>query len=281
MADRGPSKTVFVGNIPYGLDEGQIIDLFSTAGTVVNFRLVVDNETSRPKGYGFAEFADADSAASAVRNLNDHQVQGRQLRVDFSHKDNTGGTGGASGQRDGMNMGPVVPGTAPPVNVGGVPPGVPLPPGVSCPDAISQTLATIPPAQLLDILSQFKGVVSQNPESAAEILRQQPQLAYAIFQCLLTMGLVEADALKTVIEQVSAVPPPAAAPPVTATPPVHQIYQPPPQQQVVIPGIPPEQIQAIKSLCLMPDAQYNGLKPEERVQVDAIRQQYGAYFRAG
>lgn len=280
MADRGPSRTVFVGNIPYGLSEDQIIDLFGTAGTVVNFRLVTDNETSRPKGYGFAEFADADSAASAVRNLNDHHVMGRQLRVDFSHKDNTGGAGGAQGGGN-MNMGGGVSGAAPLGNIGAVPPGVPLPPGVSCPDAISQTLATIPPAQLLDILSQFKGVVSQNPDSAAEVLRQQPQLAYAIFQCLLTMGLVEADALKTVIEQVQSVPPPVGAPPVVATPPVHQVHQPPAQQQPVIPGIPPEQIQAIKSLCLMPEAQYNGLQPAERAQVDVIRQQYGSFFSSG
>jgi RNA recognition motif-containing protein len=33
-----------------------------------------------PKGYGFADFADADAAASAVRNLNDHEVMGRKIR---------------------------------------------------------------------------------------------------------------------------------------------------------------------------------------------------------
>lgn len=42
-----------------GLTEEQIIDIFSKVGTVLNFRLVYDRETGRPKGFGFAEYPDA------------------------------------------------------------------------------------------------------------------------------------------------------------------------------------------------------------------------------
>lgn len=38
--------------------EEQIIEIFSTVGKVLNFRLVYDKETGRPKGFGFAEFPD-------------------------------------------------------------------------------------------------------------------------------------------------------------------------------------------------------------------------------
>ena len=41
-----------------GLSEEQISELFSSAGRVLNFRLVYDRETGRPKGFGFAEFPD-------------------------------------------------------------------------------------------------------------------------------------------------------------------------------------------------------------------------------
>lgn len=67
----------------------------------MNFRLVYDRETGRPKGFGFAEYPDSgrpthcvnldiplttsDSAASAVRNLNDYEIMNRKLRVDFSN----------------------------------------------------------------------------------------------------------------------------------------------------------------------------------------------------
>lgn len=41
-----------------GLTEEQITEIFSGAGRVMNFRLVYDRETGRPKGFGFAEFPD-------------------------------------------------------------------------------------------------------------------------------------------------------------------------------------------------------------------------------
>lgn len=41
-----------------GLTEEQITEIFSGAGRVINFRLVYDRETGRPKGFGFAEFPD-------------------------------------------------------------------------------------------------------------------------------------------------------------------------------------------------------------------------------
>ena len=59
MSTKPPSRVVFVGNIPYGLSEEQISDIFSTAGKVLNFRLVYDRDTGRPKGFGFAEYPDA------------------------------------------------------------------------------------------------------------------------------------------------------------------------------------------------------------------------------
>lgn len=81
MSTKPPSRVVFVGNIPYGkpsiqisklttiqclpsppftgLSEEQISELFSSAGQVLNFRLVYDRDTGRPKGFGFAEYPDA------------------------------------------------------------------------------------------------------------------------------------------------------------------------------------------------------------------------------
>lgn len=75
-----PSKSVFVGNIPYGkyyfpsmdtethsfvgLTEEQIKDIFGSAGKVMSFRLVYDRETGRPKGFGFVEFPDSGSLST-------------------------------------------------------------------------------------------------------------------------------------------------------------------------------------------------------------------------
>ena len=41
-----------------------------------------DRETGKPKGYGFCEYKDQETALSAMRNLNGYQLNGRSLRVD-------------------------------------------------------------------------------------------------------------------------------------------------------------------------------------------------------
>lgn len=51
------------------------------------FRLVVDRDTGKPKGYGFCEYKDEETALSARRNLQGYEINGRQLRVDFAEND--------------------------------------------------------------------------------------------------------------------------------------------------------------------------------------------------
>lgn len=164
---------------------------------------------------------------------------GRKLRVDFS---NEGGAGGddsgrnndrdnanysANNNNNNSNYNPPPPngndaqsasGALPPL-----PPGRELPPGVTCTDAISRTLNTLPPAQLLDILSSMKQLATTDPARATELLNQAPQLSYAVFQALLLMGLVSPEAINAVLEP-GANPTPAAAggypPPVQQQPPV-------------------------------------------------------------
>lgn len=107
-----------------------------------------------------------------------------------------------------------------------LPPGIDLSDGLTCADSISRTLNTLPPAQLLDVLVQMKQLVATDQNKATDLLRQAPQLAYALFQGLLLMGLVSTDALGSVVEQANAPPP---APPVVPVPtPQQQVYQPPP-----------------------------------------------------
>jgi cleavage stimulation factor subunit 2 len=91
---RSGGTTVFVGNINYDATEEQLKDIFSQVGTVLNFRVVYDNDTGRPKGYGFCEYEDIETAMSARRNLNGYELNGRQLRVDFTESDKPGGGGG-------------------------------------------------------------------------------------------------------------------------------------------------------------------------------------------
>ena len=76
--------SVFVGNIPYDATEEELRAIFGKVGPVISFRLMYDKETRQPKGYGFCEYRDIETAYSCMRNLNDADYQGRPLRVDWA-----------------------------------------------------------------------------------------------------------------------------------------------------------------------------------------------------
>ncbi|KAK5624580.1 hypothetical protein RRF57_000296 [Xylaria bambusicola] len=292
MSTKPPSRVVFVGNIPYGLSEEQISDIFSTAGKVLNFRLVYDRETGRPKGFGFAEYPDADSAASAVRNLNDHEIMGRKLRVDYSTEgrvdgdDNTNTANDYSRAANGVSHQSAQSqsaGSLPPL-----PPGKELPPGMTATDAISRTLNTLPPSQLLDILSQMKSLATTDPARATELLTQAPQLSYAIFQALLLMGLVSPEAIQSVLDTSAAAPPPVAQPtpvyppvmpsytvPATSTPPAPAAYA-PPANPAPVQQDPEALMQAVMNL---PQETIDQLPEAERQQILALRASFMAQRR--
>ncbi|KAF9926594.1 hypothetical protein FBU30_003842 [Linnemannia zychae] len=111
------SKVVFVGNIPYEQTEEQLTEIFSEVGPVVSFRLVFDRDTGKPRGYGFCEFHDERTAASAVRNLNGRDIGNRSLKVDFADTD--------PAKEEGAFMRPLVPGATGPPPPGPPPPGIP------------------------------------------------------------------------------------------------------------------------------------------------------------
>jgi len=62
-------RSVFVGNIPASQSEEQLTSLFSGIGQVVNFNLVLDQDTGKPTGHGFCEYATPAQAADAVRAM--------------------------------------------------------------------------------------------------------------------------------------------------------------------------------------------------------------------
>ncbi|KAF5547808.1 hypothetical protein H9Q69_005974 [Fusarium xylarioides] len=293
MSTRPPSRVVFVGNIPYGLTEEQITDIFSSAGKVERFRLVYDPETGRPKGFGFADYPDTDSASSAVRNLNDFEIMGRKLRVDFSNDQKSSDDDkdpAISNYNPHVSNGAAPSYNAQPNSLPPLPAGKELPHGVSCADAISRTLETLPPPQLLDILSQMKTLASSEPQRATELLQQAPQLAYAVFQALLLMGLVSPEAIQSVVEPGA---PPAAFPPApmpsypvaSNTPPVAAMpYQAPPQPYAAAPVAAPAQAAQdpdalMRAVMELPQSQIDMLPEAERQQILALRATFAGQRR--
>ena len=264
--------------------------LLGQAGQITKFRLMTDPDTGKPKGFGFADFADADSAASAVRNLNDYEIQGRKIRVDWPHNneknsappnyDQASAFDVANGQQSGASGLPPLP------------PGIDLPPNLKCTDAISQTLNTLPPAQLLDVLTQMKALAMTDPTKATELLKAAPQLSYAIFQALILMNLVDSKVLASVVEQTARPVQPTNIAPAQPTPQQYGGYPPPPMpnQRMVPPlqqyappppAAPPQanpqmtQEEMLRQVLAMDQRTIDSLPPTERMQIIQLRQQMG------
>jgi len=72
---------IYVGNLPYDVDEPQLQKLFSEQGKVASARIIVNRFNGKSKGYGFVEMADDASARAAMRALNGREVGGRKLVV--------------------------------------------------------------------------------------------------------------------------------------------------------------------------------------------------------
>lgn len=71
---------MYVGNLPYSVDDSQLARMFDPYGPVASARVVVDRETGRSKGFGFVEMGDVE-AKGAITALNSSQLEGRTIFV--------------------------------------------------------------------------------------------------------------------------------------------------------------------------------------------------------
>ena len=72
---------IYVGNIPYRLSEDELRELFEAFGTVESVKIISDKYTGRSKGFGFVEMPNEEEALKAIEELNDKEINGRNLRV--------------------------------------------------------------------------------------------------------------------------------------------------------------------------------------------------------
>ena len=72
---------IYVGNLPYSIDDSKLKELFSAYGNVNEAVVIKDKYSGRSKGFGFVEMSDESAAKKAIEELNDKEIQGRPLKV--------------------------------------------------------------------------------------------------------------------------------------------------------------------------------------------------------
>ena len=70
------TKKIFVGGLPPSLDEEVLHQHFETYGNVTDAVVMYDQNTQRPRGFGFISF-DSDDAADRVLHKTFHDLAGK------------------------------------------------------------------------------------------------------------------------------------------------------------------------------------------------------------
>jgi len=76
------SAYVFAGGLPYKLNEGDIIQVFSQVGEIVDCNLLRDKKTGKSKGSCFIAYEDQRSTVLAVDNFNGSKILDRTIYCD-------------------------------------------------------------------------------------------------------------------------------------------------------------------------------------------------------
>jgi len=101
-----PDTNLYVGNLPWDTTKEELAARFAQFGEVRGVRIITDKETSRSRGFGFVEFAQAaDAQAALVEDGQD--FGGRALRVNLANRqsEDRPRSGNGNGQRPKSNSG--------------------------------------------------------------------------------------------------------------------------------------------------------------------------------
>ncbi len=101
-------KRLYVGNLPYTVDDKELQTIFDAREAVV----IIDRDSGGSKGFGFVELETEEAARAAVEKWHDFELHGRRLRVNEAHeresrprsprapRDGGGNGGGLRGRSD-------------------------------------------------------------------------------------------------------------------------------------------------------------------------------------
>uniref|UniRef100_A0AC34FUZ5 RRM domain-containing protein n=1 Tax=Panagrolaimus sp. ES5 TaxID=591445 RepID=A0AC34FUZ5_9BILA len=211
-------RSVYVGNIGFDVNEEELKQILSKIGPVIGFRIVHDRETGKSKGFGFCEYLDPDTANRCIRQLNNLEFKGRNLRIDSAVLNERAMNDDSSAPMGSM---PPMRNQSPhnETSMYG-----PAPLNGKTPEAIAKTLSKCSPEIMFEVMKDMKNLATTNPQRCRQLLETNQQLAFALLQAQVMMHWLDTDAAfnlidrKTNQEKAAAVAAEAPAPVAAAAP---------------------------------------------------------------
>ncbi|OGK24763.1 hypothetical protein A3A46_03660 [Candidatus Roizmanbacteria bacterium RIFCSPLOWO2_01_FULL_37_13] len=101
-------KKLYVGNLPWSVNEQSLKDMFSPFGEITEAIVISDRYTGRSKGFGFVTFANEADAEKAIAEMAEKEIEGRKIMVNVARpreerSNQRGGGGGGGGFRKDYN----------------------------------------------------------------------------------------------------------------------------------------------------------------------------------
>ena len=75
------STKLFVGSLPWSIDDQILQETFEKHGAVVSAKVIKDRETGRSRGFGFVEMSNSNEAQNAIKALHESDLKGRNIIV--------------------------------------------------------------------------------------------------------------------------------------------------------------------------------------------------------
>ena len=75
------STKLFVGSLPWAVNDDILKNAFETHGKVVSAKVITDRQTGRSRGFGFVEMENESEASNAIQALNGSELSGRSIIV--------------------------------------------------------------------------------------------------------------------------------------------------------------------------------------------------------
>lgn len=179
---------IFVGNLSFNTTEEQLHVAFSEVGRVINVRMVTDQDTGKPRGFAFVEFEQAQAALSAIRNMNDYELNGRRLRVNFSNSSHLEALAGKlgmdlsqqTGKQTGSNIGSGASGNhkgSSTANMGT--------------NAVVDALKGLSKGEMYDVVAKLKEIAERDPDEARRMISGHPQLPEALLFLMSKLDMIK------------------------------------------------------------------------------------------
>jgi RNA recognition motif-containing protein len=81
MDNEATGNKLYVGNLPYSVNNDSLKEIFAAAGEVTEATVITDKFSGRSKGFGFVTMKDDATAEKAIKELNEKEIEGRKIRV--------------------------------------------------------------------------------------------------------------------------------------------------------------------------------------------------------